>query len=98
MKKLLEFIDVWGMRITTILVLVVFLKTCTTNTRIEKVEKQVQIIKSQTNIPVCVGFGIKTPEDAKSVSAIADGVVVGSSIVELIEKNTPIDKICNYIK
>ena len=60
--------------------------------------KQVQIIKSQTNIPVCVGFGIKTPEDAKSVSAVADGVVVGSSIVELIEKNTPIDKICDYIK
>ena len=68
------------------------------NLDIEKVEKQVQIIKSQTNIPVCVGFGIKTPEDAKSVSAIADGVVVGSSIVELIEKNTPIDKICDYIK
>ena len=65
---------------------------------LEKVEKQVQIIKSQTNIPVCVGFGIKTPEDAKSVSAVADGVVVGSSIVELIEKNTPIDKICDYIK
>ena len=68
------------------------------NLDIEKVEKQVQIIKSQTNIPVCVGFGIKTPEDAKSVSTVADGVVVGSSIVELIEKNTPIDKICNYIK
>ena len=68
------------------------------NLDIEKVEKQVQIIKSQTNIPICVGFGIKTPEDAKSVSAVADGVVVGSSIVELIEKKTPIDKICDYIK
>ncbi|MFL2801876.1 MAG: tryptophan synthase subunit alpha [Paracoccaceae bacterium] len=68
------------------------------NLDIQKVEKQVKIIKNQTTIPVCVGFGIKTPEDAKSVSSVADGVVVGSSIIELIEKNQPLDKICNYIK
>ena len=68
------------------------------NLDIQKVEKQVKIIKNQTTIPVCVGFGIKTPEDAKSVSSVADGVVVGSSIIDLIEKNQPPDKICNYIK
>lgn len=35
-----------------------------------------------TDLPVCVGFGIKDPETAKSVAALADGVVVGSVLVE----------------
>lgn len=41
-------------------------------------------IKSQTDLPVVIGFGIKTPEDAKTMSGLADGIVVGSSIVEKI--------------
>jgi hypothetical protein len=40
MKKLLNFIDNWGTRVTFGLVLIIFLKTCTTNTKIEKVEKE----------------------------------------------------------
>ena len=72
--------------------------TGSSNLDITKVEKQVKIIKKQTNLPICVGFGIKTPDDAKKVSKIADGVVVGSSIVELIEKNQSLDKISNYIR
>lgn len=39
-------------------------------------------IKKLTNKPVAVGFGISTPEDAKIVSQIADGVIVGSAIVK----------------
>jgi tryptophan synthase alpha chain len=35
-----------------------------------------------TNLPVCVGFGIKDPETAKAVAKLADGVVVGSVLVE----------------
>ncbi len=72
--------------------------TGTKNLNIQKVEKNVKFIKDQIDIPVCVGFGIKTPKDAKKVSAVADGVVVGSSIIELIEKNQPLNKICDYIK
>ena len=68
------------------------------NLDILQVEKQVKKIKNETNLPICVGFGIKTPEDAKKISSISDGVVVGSSIVELIEKNQSIDKICDYIR
>ncbi|MDH5723453.1 MAG: tryptophan synthase subunit alpha [Alphaproteobacteria bacterium] len=41
-------------------------------------------IKSQTDLPVVIGFGIKTPDDAKTMSGLADGIVVGSSIVEKI--------------
>jgi tryptophan synthase alpha chain len=36
---------------------------------------------------VCVGFGISTPDQAATVAAMADGVVVGSAIVKLIEKH-----------
>ncbi|OAN48657.1 tryptophan synthase subunit alpha [Magnetospirillum moscoviense] len=38
-------------------------------------------IKRHTSLPVCVGFGIKTPEQAADVARLADGVVVGSAIV-----------------
>jgi tryptophan synthase alpha chain len=35
-------------------------------------------------VPVCVGFGIGTPEQAKQVGALADGVIVGSACVKMI--------------
>ncbi len=41
MKNILNFIDQWGMRITFFLMVVVFMKTCTTNGKIEKTEKSV---------------------------------------------------------
>lgn len=43
-------------------------------------------IRQQTKLPICVGFGIKTPEGAKAMAEIADGVVVGSALVDLIAK------------
>ncbi len=46
MNQILNFIDKWGVRITFLLTLVIFLKTCGTNTKIEKVQKQVT---QQTN-------------------------------------------------
>lgn len=44
-------------------------------------------VKKQTSLPVVAGFGIKTPADAKAMSQIADGIVVGSAIVQTIETN-----------
>ncbi|MCS4244761.1 tryptophan synthase alpha chain [Rhizobium sp. BIGb0125] len=41
-------------------------------------------IKAHTNLPVCVGFGVKTAEHAKAIGAVADGVVVGTAIVAQI--------------
>jgi tryptophan synthase alpha chain len=38
-------------------------------------------IKAHTNLPICVGFGVKTAEHARAIGAAADGVVVGSAIV-----------------
>jgi len=44
-------------------------------------------IKEHTDTPVCVGFGINTPEQAAEVAAASDGVVVGSTIVNQIAEN-----------
>lgn len=44
MKNILNFIDTWGVRITTILVLIIFLKTCSTNGRVDKITKEVKSI------------------------------------------------------
>lgn len=43
-------------------------------------------IKMETNIPVCIGFGISTLEQAKELSKISDGIIVGSAIVKIIEQ------------
>lgn len=42
-------------------------------------------VKRETNKPVCVGFGILTPEQASEVASVADGVIVGSRIIQLME-------------
>jgi tryptophan synthase alpha chain len=45
-------------------------------------------LKKLTNVPVCVGFGISKPEHAAAIAAAgADGVIIGSKIVDLIETN-----------
>ena len=51
------------------------------------VSETVKSIKTHTETPVCVGFGITTPEQAAEVAKNADGVVVGSAIVKQIELN-----------
>jgi hypothetical protein len=43
MKNFLNILDVWGVRIITILVLIIFMKTCSTNSRVDKVKTQVQL-------------------------------------------------------
>lgn len=44
-------------------------------------------LKAATNIPIAVGFGVRTPEQAAAIGRVADGVVVGSAIVEIIGKH-----------
>lgn len=51
------------------------------------ISAQVENIKQFTDTPVCVGFGITTPEQAAMVAATADGVIVGSAIVKQVELN-----------
>jgi tryptophan synthase alpha chain len=53
----------------------------------EELELAVKGIKEQSKKRVAVGFGVSTPEQAKAISLFADGVIVGSAIVKIIEEN-----------
>ncbi|MEL6965768.1 MAG: tryptophan synthase subunit alpha, partial [Pseudomonadota bacterium] len=53
----------------------------------QDVARSVGHIKDQTDLPICVGFGVKTPEQAKSIGQAADGVVVGSAIVSTVAES-----------
>jgi tryptophan synthase alpha chain len=53
----------------------------------EELEAGIRQIKKYSRKPVVVGFGVSTPEQVKEVSRIADGVIVGSAIVKMIEEN-----------
>ncbi len=53
----------------------------------EAIERMVYSVKAFTNLPVCVGFGISTPEQASKIGRFADGVVIGSAFEKAIEEN-----------
>ena len=48
--------------------------------------EELERVRSVVSVPVAAGFGISTPEQAASVAAISDGVVVGSAIVKLFQQ------------
>ena len=68
------------------------------NAEAADVAPEVARIKAQTDLPVIVGFGIKTPEAAQAIAGVADGAVVGSAIVKLIEEKRPVTDILAYVK
>jgi tryptophan synthase alpha chain len=51
------------------------------------IDEAVKRLKAGTKLPVAVGFGVRLPEQAAAIGRVADGVVVGSAIVDLIEKH-----------
>ncbi|THJ24320.1 MAG: tryptophan synthase subunit alpha, partial [Nitrospira sp. CG24E] len=66
------------------------------------VEQNVEKIRKVTSLPVAVGFGVATPEDAAKVAAIADGVIVGSAIVKQIaayrEKPEMVKHVAEFVR
>jgi tryptophan synthase alpha chain len=54
---------------------------------IDHLKNSINTIKSSTELPLVAGFGIKNRKDVEQISAFTDGVVVGSSIVNIIKKN-----------
>ena len=52
-----------------------------------EIGEYVDRLRQYTDLPVCVGFGISTPADVAAVSAVADGVVIGSAFERTIEEN-----------
>ncbi|MFZ5806593.1 MAG: tryptophan synthase subunit alpha [Verrucomicrobiota bacterium] len=59
---------------------------------------QVAALRKHTSLPICVGFGISNPEQAAAVARTADGVVVGSAIVDQIAKNAHAPDIATKIQ
>ncbi|MBN1931979.1 MAG: tryptophan synthase subunit alpha [Desulfobacterales bacterium] len=53
----------------------------------KEIDDKIKTLHSITQLPVCVGFGISTAADVKSIASFADGVVVGSAFERLIEIN-----------
>ena len=47
----------------------------------------VDVVRQNTDIPCAIGFGISTPEQAKKMADISDGVIVGSAIIKLLERH-----------
>ena len=58
---------------------------------------EVARIKSQTDLPVIVGFGINTPEAAQAIASVADGAVVGSAIVAQIAAGKSVEQVLSFV-
>jgi len=53
------------------------------------IEDAVTRLKASTELPVAVGFGVRSPEQAEAIARVADGVVVGSAFVDIIGRHGP---------
>lgn len=60
----------------------------------------VSMVKEVTDIPVAVGFGISTPEQAKKMAGLSDGAIVGSAIVKIVAQygKDCVPKVAEYVK
>jgi len=50
----------------------------------DSIAQAVARLKRSTDVPIAVGFGVRTPEQARAIARVADGVVVGSALVEIV--------------
>jgi len=55
-------------------------------------------VRKAASQPLCVGFGISTPEQARQVANIADGVIVGSRLIQLMEADDDLIAVGNFVK
>ena len=71
--------------------------TGTRNTLSPELESFVKRVKERASLPLCVGFGISTPEHARRVAAIADGVIIGSRLIQLIEEDETLTSLKTFV-
>lgn len=63
-----------------------------------ELEDFVSRVRSATNLPLAVGFGIGTPEQAGRVARIADGVIVGSAVIRSLEADLPVASASAFVR
>jgi tryptophan synthase alpha chain len=64
----------------------------------ENLESFVARVRNITSKPLCIGFGISTPEQARQLTRIADGVIVGSRVIQLMEAENGLQSVGSFIK
>jgi len=62
-----------------------------------ELESFIQRVRDKATQPLCVGFGISTPEHARRIGSIADGVIVGSRIIDLIDEDNTLASLKSFI-
>jgi tryptophan synthase alpha chain len=60
-------------------------------------ESFVQRVRQKARQPLCVGFGIATPAQARRVAAVADGVIVGSRLIQLIDEDATLSSLRAFV-
>lgn len=62
--------------------------------------KMIELVRSVSDIPCAVGFGVSTPEQAKHITESADGVIVGSAIVKIVAQygKDSVKPVCDYVR
>jgi tryptophan synthase alpha chain len=63
-----------------------------------ELESFVKRVRQRAQQPLCVGFGISSPDEARRVAKVADGVIVGSRIIQLLDENEPAVKVRTFIE
>jgi tryptophan synthase alpha chain len=61
-------------------------------------ESFVGSVRKRTEKPLCVGFGVSSPEQAKRIAKVADGVIVGSRIIQLLDEDRSLKNACSFVK
>jgi tryptophan synthase alpha chain len=64
----------------------------------EELESFVAKVRKKTEKPLCVGFGVSTTEQARRVAKVADGVIVGSRIIQLLDEDKSLRNACSFVK
>jgi len=64
----------------------------------EELEGFVSRVRKRTEKPLCIGFGVSTPEQARRIARVADGVIVGSRIIQLLDEDKSLENACSFIK
>jgi tryptophan synthase alpha chain len=76
--------------------------TGTAKPRVADIKRDVGRIREVTSLPIVVGFGISTPQQAQEIAPHADGVVIGSAFVQMMDENRDrvdlVDIVSNYAR
>ncbi len=75
--------------------------TGSSNLDLDEIKGNINKIKNYSDLPVMAGFGIKSTDDARTLAECSDGIVIGSSIVQMIDeesKSKEFGRISNYLK